>query len=99
MERADQDERLAALEPQAPDGKPEAPESLSHSFVVKVWIEETAAEAGNTMWRGHITHVGTKSRRYIQRLDEIPMFIAPYLQSLGVEVGLDAPPETDEGEG
>ena len=81
-----------------PDGIPEAPESLSQSFVVKVWIEETAAEVGRTTWRGHITHVGTRTRRYIQRLGEIPAFVAPYLVALGVDPETEPPQEINEGE-
>jgi hypothetical protein len=63
-------------------------ESVSHSFIVKVWIEETAQEAGHVVWRGHITHVTTQERRYFQNLDEIARFIAPYLAQMGVRLPL-----------
>lgn len=92
MERSDEEAREVVVEPLTPVSEPESSESLSHSFVVKVWIEETAAEAGMTMWRGHITHVGTRTRRYIQELDEVSMFIAPYLQALGVETKNETAP-------
>ena len=56
------------------------------SFIVKIWIEETAEEAGHARWRGHITHVPSNARRYIQDLDDIALFIAPYLEQLGVKL-------------
>jgi hypothetical protein len=56
----------------------------SHSFVIRIWLEESADEAGRTIWRGHITHVFTKKRRYFQRLDEISPFIQPFLEQLGI---------------
>lgn len=83
MERG-QDERAPDPEPSPPEAQSEPTESLSHSFIVKIWIEETAAEAGSTMWRGHITHVTTHARRYFEHLDQIPAFIAPYLQELDI---------------
>lgn len=62
----------------------EALDPNSHTFIVKVWLEESAAEAGAATWRGHITHIPTKERRYLQELLDIPAFIAPYLQELGI---------------
>ena len=52
----------------------------SESFIVKVWAEDAAT------WRGHVTHVISGRRRYVQYLDDIPTFIAPYLTALGVTV-------------
>jgi len=53
------------------------------SFIVKVWTEEAADEAGQGVWRGHITHVPSGDRRYIKGLDEIAAFIARYLKEMG----------------
>jgi hypothetical protein len=61
------------------------PETITHSFIVKIWLEETAEEAGKATWRGHITHVFDGERRYLKKLDEITAFIAPYLERMGVE--------------
>jgi hypothetical protein len=58
-----------------------------HSFIVKVWLEETLAEGGKAKWRGHITHVLTGRRRYLQNLSIIPAFIMPYLEEMGVRFG------------
>lgn len=60
-------------------------EPHTHSFVVKVWLEDTAEEAGDALWRGHITHVPTKKRQYVQSLDEISAFIGGYLAQMGVQ--------------
>jgi len=62
-------------------------EEHTHSFIVKVWLEETAAEDGQPTWRGHITHVPSGQRRYLKDLDDIKSVITPYLESLGVEFG------------
>ncbi len=61
-------------------------ESSNQSFIVKIWLEETAEEAGRAMWRGHVTHVPSGQRRYIQDLDGIATFIVPYLEEMGVEL-------------
>jgi hypothetical protein len=60
-------------------------ESSNQSFIVKIWLEETAEEADRATWRGHVTHVPSGQRRYIKDLDGITAFIAPYLEEMGVE--------------
>lgn len=60
-------------------------ENNTHPFIVKIWLEETAEEAGQATWRGHITHVPTGKRCYMQHLDEIVAFIADFLREMGVE--------------
>jgi hypothetical protein len=63
------------------------PEVTTHSFVVKIWIEEAADRRRGARWRGHITHVPSGKRRYIQQLGAIGDFVAPYLEALGVRPG------------
>jgi hypothetical protein len=63
-------------------------ESTTQSFIVKVWVEESAREDGREIWHGHITHVPTSQRRYLKNLDEIEDFIAPYLEEMGVKLGI-----------
>ena len=58
----------------------------THSFIVKIWLEETAEEAGQAIWRGHITHVPSGERQYLTGLDEVVAFIAPYLEQMGVRL-------------
>ncbi len=55
-----------------------------HSFIIKIWLEESIEEAGQMKWRGQITHVPSGERRYLKNLKEIVAFIFPYLQSAGI---------------
>jgi len=66
----------------------ELPEPYAHSFIIKVWLEETADEAGQAIWRGRITHVPSGERRYLKDLDDIAAFILPYLDRMGAKSGL-----------
>ena len=63
-------------------------EANTHPFIVRIWLEETAHEAGRATWRGHITHVPSGERRYLKSLEDIAVFIAPYLEGMGVKLGL-----------
>lgn len=63
-------------------------EANTHPFIVKIWIEETTEDAGRAIWRGHITHVHSRERRYVKALDEITAFIAIYLEDMGVQLEL-----------
>lgn len=63
-------------------------EANTHPFIVKVWLEETAEEAGRATWRGHITHVPSGERGYLKDLDDILFFVATYLENMGVKLGL-----------
>jgi len=58
--------------------------ALSCSFIIRVWLEETAEESGKVKWRGHITHVPGGDRRYFRTLNDIEMFVGSYLQEMGV---------------
>ncbi|HEX8917107.1 MAG TPA: hypothetical protein VF898_01265 [Chloroflexota bacterium] len=57
----------------------DAPEEVTHSFIVKVWMEDVEAETGSTVWRGRITHVSDGEVRYLKDLNDIPPFIRRYL--------------------
>jgi hypothetical protein len=61
----------------------EQTESRTHSFIIKIWLEEEMDESSRTMWRGHITHVPSGKRHYIQDVNAILSFIQPYLEQLG----------------
>jgi hypothetical protein len=62
-------------------------ESETHSFVVKIWLEEAEDAQGSPTWRGHITHVASNQRKYVEDLGGITKFISIYLEKMGVEVG------------
>jgi hypothetical protein len=64
-------------------------EPAAQSFIIKIWLEESLAEAGRAVWRGHITHVPTGERRYVQDLPAIALFIRPYLEKMGAKFGPD----------
>jgi hypothetical protein len=66
----------------------EVDEPDTQSFVVKVWLEETVEESGRAKWRGHITHVMSGNRRYLENLSGIATFIRPYLEQWGVKFGV-----------
>ena len=63
-------------------------DSNSQSFIVKVWVEDSAMVRDHGVWHGHITHVPSHVRRYLKNLDEIEDFIAPYLEAMGVKLGM-----------
>ena len=52
---------------------------MTLSFIVRLWLEETADEAGQPVWRGHVTHVPTGQRRHFAAPEEIPEIIRPYM--------------------
>ena len=60
-------------------------ESNTQSFIIKAWLEETVEETGRVVWRGHITHVPSGQRRYVQDVDDLTAFIVFYLKEMGVE--------------
>ncbi len=54
-------------------------ETSVHSFVIRLWQEEPAQLSDQAKWRGHITHVLSGKKRYIDQLNEINLFISHYL--------------------
>ena len=63
-------------------------ESSIQSFIIKVWIEENAEEGGRVKWHGRITHVPSRQDRYLKNLGAVETFIAPYLETMGVDMGM-----------
>ena len=58
----------------------------THSFIVKIWLEEPGLGGRRGKWRGYITHVPSGERRYLESLNEILAFMIPYLLSMGVRL-------------
>jgi hypothetical protein len=56
------------------------------SFVVRIWLEEAADETGHSLWRGHITHVPSNTRRYFQDPDTMQTFIARYMEEAEIQL-------------
>lgn len=61
-------------------------EPHTHSFVVKIWLEETPGETAHPVWRGHITHVASGKRCYVNSLGGLMGFVTPYLTALGIKM-------------
>lgn len=60
----------------------------TQSFIIRVWVEDRAEEAGKGTWRGQIIHVSSGKSRYLKNLDEVEDFISPYLEKMGVKSGV-----------
>jgi len=65
-------------------------DTQSHSFVIRIWQEDTVDEHGAPLWRGHITHVFSGKRQYFESLSAIASFITPYLHESGVDGETDS---------
>lgn len=63
-------------------------EPNAQSFIVKVWVEDSAGKGGRGVWHGHITHVPDYERHYLKNLSEIEDYIAPYLEEMGIKPGI-----------
>jgi hypothetical protein len=61
-------------------------ESTTQSFIVKVWVEDSAEGTSRGVWHGHITHVASGKRHYLKDLNEIRDFITPHLEEMGVKL-------------
>jgi hypothetical protein len=55
------------------------------SFIIKIWLEQAEQPSSQVKWRGHITHVGTNERRYVESLQDVASFIEKYLASMGAQ--------------
>lgn len=60
-------------------------EPNTHSFIVRVWLEEIE-DTGLAKWRGYVTHVASGERRYVRNVSEIAAFIVAYLEKMGVKL-------------
>lgn len=64
-------------------------ESRTQSFVIRIWAEERDAGSDRVLWRGHITHVPSKERRYFDDLSGLIRFVAPYLEQIAIDAEED----------
>jgi len=63
-------------------------ETVTHSFIVKIWLEQSSDSTHDVVWRGHITHIPSGNRAYVANLVSIIIFLLPYLRLLGVKTSL-----------
>ena len=59
------------------------PESNTHSFIIKVWLEEISEDIDTGVWRGQITHVLSGQHRYVKSLQEMISFMEHYFEGMG----------------
>lgn len=59
-------------------------DAIAQSFIIRIWIEESATRTQPAVWRGSVTHVPSGATEYIQDLSRIAAIIAPYLTEMGV---------------
>jgi hypothetical protein len=58
-------------------------EPMGHTFLLRIWIEETMDERGGLTWRGHITHLPDERRRHVETFGQINQFIRQHLAEQG----------------
>jgi len=66
---------------------PDSTETGTHSFILKIWVEQMAADAEPARWRGRVTHVPSGRYRYFEALPDLCAFVVPYLEGLNVRLG------------
>lgn len=74
---------MASEEAQANNQDWSFPESSTHSFIIKVWLEEISDEVDAGVWRGQITHVLSGKHRYVKSLQEMISFMENYFEEMG----------------
>jgi hypothetical protein len=59
-------------------------EENTYVFIVRLWREARAIESASLEWRGVVEHVPSGVRHYLKDLNEIILFMRPYLERMGV---------------
>lgn len=63
-------------------------ELYTHSFIIRMWREQIGAQPDQDIWRGHITHIPSGTRRYLRSLDDMVLFIIDYIEPMNVKIAL-----------
>lgn len=58
-------------------------ERPTHSFVMRIWIEQVARPGRPATWRGHITHVQSGEHRGVDSFAGIQRFVGAHLAPAG----------------
>jgi hypothetical protein len=58
-----------------------------HTFIIRIWTEAREIEGAAPEHRGVIKHAPSGEKRYLEDMDMIQAFIAPYLEDMGVKLG------------
>lgn len=78
------------LDPSSDNTSVDTFESGTHSFLVRLWVEERSTETGQAIWHGQIIHVPSGQRRTLQDPHDILTFLMPYFAEMGVQFGMRA---------
>lgn len=70
-------------------------EIKSHSFVLKIWVNEPPDHEDISTWRGRITHVMEGRYMYVKNLEEIIQFLMPYFKRMGIQIRFDGNSNSD----
>jgi hypothetical protein len=58
-------------------------ETILHSFVVRLWLEEPGDRVRPAVWRGHVTHLPGGEQAYLSGLETLTAFVASFLRRVG----------------
>lgn len=61
------------------------PSDDSHSFIVRIWLEERATKNSPPRWRGSLIHVLSGRQMYFDCLESLPGLIRPYVEAMFAE--------------
>jgi len=61
-----------------------------HSFIVRIWAEQTDNQGQVLAWRGSVEHVGKNQRVYFSALDELVTFLQ---NKTGIDPNRRLPPQ------
>lgn len=56
-------------------------ETKTHSFVLRIWFEQTSLSDNQGEWRGHVTDVTSHERRYFRTAEELIAFLSDRMKS------------------
>ena len=56
-------------------------EAERHSFIMRIWLEEQAADDDPALWRGEVIHVPTGERRLVQGWDAVRRFVLSFIST------------------
>jgi hypothetical protein len=69
------------LPDQVTDNRLDPPQPDTHSFVLRVWIEDRCNTSGAARWRGSITHVPSGRMQYFEDLTDMCAFVAAHMEA------------------
>lgn len=62
-------------------------EDNTTAYIVRVWLEHREVQDAPVAWRGSIEHLASGRIKFLSDLDDIPLFIQPFLEAMGATFG------------